>query len=78
MCAEHSSTLQPLNVIVLITQRLILDGNDLRGFAAVPGLDLTWLRHLTELDLSDNWLAAVPPALAAATSLQQLHIQHQR
>jgi hypothetical protein len=76
ICGTYSH-LAAINVTVLITQRLMLDGNDLHDFAAAPGEDPAWLRHLTELDLSDNWLAGVPPALAAATSLRQLHIQHQ-
>ena len=57
-----------------------MDGNSLQrfdgGYDGAAG-DRAWLRHLTELDLSDNMFNAVPPALAAATSLRRLHLQQQ-
>ena len=57
-------------------QKLLLAGNNLRersGAGCHPG----WLGQLTELDLSGNCFAAVPPVLAAATALRRLHMQRQ-
>jgi Leucine-rich repeat (LRR) protein len=58
-------------------QILLLEGNNLRDLDAA-GCHRGWLGQLTELDLSRNRFAAVPPVLAAATALRQLRLCHQR
>ncbi len=57
-------------------QALNLSWNELRGLGRV-GDSPAWLGHLTELDLVGNLLTAVPPALVAATALQQLDMYWQ-
>jgi Leucine-rich repeat (LRR) protein len=61
----------------ICVQSLILNDNALRDLGGANNSG-EWLAQLTELDLSNNYLAAVPAALVAATSLRQLHMQHQR
>ena len=58
-------------------QILLLEGNNLRDLDGA-GCHQGWLGQLTELDLSRNRFTAVPPVLAAATALRQLHMSHQQ
>ena len=57
-------------------QKLLLAGNNLRDLGEA-GSHRGWVGRLTQLDLSDNCFTAVPPVLAAATVLRQLHMQGQ-
>jgi hypothetical protein len=56
-------------------QELVLHSNELRQVSVSAG-NLPWLGRLTKLDLSNNWTTAVPPALAAATSLRWLRMRN--
>ena len=57
-------------------QELLLAGNNLQDLGKA-GSCRGWVGQLTELDLSGNCFTAVPPVLAAATALRQLHMQQQ-
>lgn len=57
-------------------QKLLLVCSNLRDHGTA-GCHRGWVGQLTELHLTGNRLTAVPPVLAAATKLRQLHMQKQ-
>ena len=75
-CSCEHSALQHTQTVCGCAQKLLLMDNNLQDLGTA-GSSRGWLRQLTELDLSNNLFAAVPPALTAATALRQLHMQRQ-